>query len=482
MLELADTIEIVDLPTEDLLKRLHEGKVYFPEQAKLAAEHFFVKGNLIALRELALRITAERVREQVLLHRNGEGKQRLLKTKDVLLVCVGPGAPSVKVIRAAKRLANSLSVEWYALYVETPKLRLSEARRNSAIQNLHLAEKLGAKTQTLNGIDLVKTIIGFARENNVTKIVIGKQIRPRWKDLLFRSLPDEMVRYSGGMDLYIITGEDENVKLPGSQVKPELGEWKIYGITLATILLVTVIGFFLYAHSGLSNIIMLYLLGITGIALYGRTGPSMLASVLSVVACDFFFIPPRFSFNMSDFQYFFSLAIMMLIAQVISHLTIVSRRQSRGAYLAERRTSALYRLSRQLASTRGSHALLEVALRYLSELFDSRVMAMLPEHSQLELKASSPPGLLLTPKEQSVAQWSYEAGQMAGLGTDTLPSAEALNIPMKTAKGSLGVISLQPIVTNRLFTPEEINLLEACAGQIALAIEVDRLEKDHPHS
>ncbi len=477
MLEIADTIEIVDLPTEDLLKRLREGKIYFPEQAKLAAENFFTKGNLIALRELALRITAERVRVQVLLHRTGEDKHKVLKTKDVLLTCVGPGNACLRVIRTAKRLANSLGVEWYAVFIETPQKNLTQDQRNSAIKNLQLAEKLGAKTQVLTGNDLVKTIMRFGHEHHVTKIIIGKQIRPRWKDFLFRSLPDEMVRHSGDMDVYIITGGKENVPTIHQALKRECSDWKVYGIACSIVFLITLISFFFAKNIGIPNILMMYLLGITAIALYGKTGPSVIASILSVLAYDFFFIPPRFSFRMTDIKYFFSLIVMLFIAQIISHLAIVTRRQSINAYLAERRTSALYRLSRQLASTRGTAALLEVALHYLSELFDSKVIALLPKNNQLSVVMSAPPHLTLTPKDQSVAQWVFEAGQNAGLGTDTLPSADALNVPLKATQGTLGVISFQPLAPHKLFTPEETNLLEACISQIALALEVDRMQE-----
>jgi two-component system sensor histidine kinase KdpD len=207
ILELADTIELVDLPPEELLQRLQEGKVYIPEQAALAKEHFFRKGNLIALRELALRVTAECVETQVLLYRQGEGIQRIWPTQERLLVCVGPGTKSAKVIRAAKRMATGLQAEWIAVHVEAPRLRLSQAQHNNAMQNLRAASLLGAETRILHGHDLVKEIINFAHEWNITKIIIGKQIRPRWKDFLFRSLADELIRHSEEIDVYIITGD-----------------------------------------------------------------------------------------------------------------------------------------------------------------------------------------------------------------------------------------------------------------------------------
>ncbi|MGB6976652.1 MAG: DUF4118 domain-containing protein [Gammaproteobacteria bacterium] len=472
-LELADTIELVDLPPEELLVRLQEGKVYIPEQVGLAKENFFRKGNLIALRDLALRVTAECVETQVLLYRHGEGIQRIWPTKERLLVCVGPGSKSAKVIRAAKRMATGLQAEWIAVHVEAPRLRLSQAEHNQVIENLRLAALLGAETRILHGRDLVKEIINFAHEWNITKIIIGKQIRPRWKELLFRNLPDELVRYSKEIDVYIITGDATEAKPPVLTPIKRRIPWKIYGISTGIVALATLIDFLLYSHVGLSNLIMVYLLGVTVVALFGRLGPSLLASILSVLAYDFFFVPPRFSFLVTETQYFITLIVMFLVTQIISYLTILLRRQIEGMRRTERRIAALHTLSRQLASTRGIDRLLDIVVHFIADVFDSDVMVLLPEEGQLMVYARYKTDIVLDDKELSVAQWVYEVGQMAGLGTDILPISDAIYVPLLASKGPVGVLRVCPFQRQRVLTPEQMHLLEVCAYQIGLALEVE---------
>lgn len=477
MLEMADTIELVDLSPEDLLKRLQEGKVYIPEQAELAIKNFFRKGNLSALRELALRVTAERVDAQILGYRENLSIRTIWPTKERIIVCVGSNPKSPKIIRAARRMATRLQAEWIAVYVETPQMELSEANRNRAIQNLRLAEQLGAETKILTGFDIANEILNFARERNVTKIVLGKRITSRWRDWIFGSLVYELARKSGEIDIYIIHGgvRDDVITKP-SAVK-RTTPWKYYSIALLIVAIATGIGFALFPYVSLSNLIMIYLLGIVIVALFGRTGPSNLASILSVLAFDFFFVPPRFSFAVANFQYFITLLTMLLIAQIISHLTILARRQAETAGLAESHTSALHVLTRQLASTRGIDKLLSIATQYISETFDSEVMILLPDNGHLLIRARYQSTQLLSEKEQSIAQWVCELGQIAGLGTDTLSSSDALYVPLLGSQGAVGVLRVRPRNPERLLVPEQLHFLEACANQIALALEVDRLQE-----
>lgn len=477
MLEMANTIELVDIPPEELLQRLREGKVYIPEQAELAIEHFFRKGNLAALRELALRTTAARVGTDVLLYRQGQGIKYVWPTKDKILVCVGPGAESLKLIRAARRMATSLRAEWIAVYVETPRLKTVEQKRNSAIQNLRSAEQLGAETRVLTGFDIVKEIMAFAREQNVTQIMIWKYIHTRWWSWLFRSLGDEIVRNSGEIDVYIMTGERDSVKQPKPIPVKSPIEWKIYGFSVGIIALATGLNFLIDPLLRNNNIVMVYLLGVTIVALFGRIGPSILASILSVLAYDFFFVPPFYSFAINGFQSLFTLIVMLFVTQAISQLTILTRRQAESSGISERQTSALYTLSRHLASTRGIDKLLDTALPYVAALFNSEVIALLPEKNQLIIRGKArTANQSLNAKEKSVAQWVYELGQMAGLGTDNLPFSDALYVPLLASQGTIGVLRLRP-QSKDLFTPEEMRLLEACAKQIAIALEADHLQE-----
>lgn len=477
MLEIADTIELVDLPPEELLKRLQEGKVYLPAQAELAADNFFRPGNLSALRELALRTTAERVSAQVLLYRQGLGIQHIWPTREKILVCAGSRPGSAKIIRAARRMANSLEAEWIAVHVDTPKLTDSEEEKSTAIQNLRFAEQLGAHTKILTGTNIVKEIMDFAHEQNITKIILGKKVKPKWKELIFGSLADDLIRNSGEIDVYVITGDSSDFPPPKPVTSKRDIPWKVYAISLGVIAIATAINLLLYPYIRSSNLIMVYLLSVTGVALFGRTGPSVLASILSVLAYGFFFIPPFFTLAFNDYQVIFTLLGMLLVSQVISHLAILSRKQTETARLAERHTAALHTLSRQLASTRGIDKLLETATRYISDMFDSEVIAMLPENNQLVVHARYRTEEELSEKENGVAQWVYDLGQMAGLGTDTLPFSDALYVPLSASQGSIGVLRIHPTKPQHLFTPEQMHLLEACANQIALALEVDRLHE-----
>lgn len=477
MLELADTIELIDIPPEDLLKRLQEGKVYIPEQATLATEHFFRKGNLSALRELALRITAERVEAQVLLYRQDLGIKHVWPTKVKLLVCVSARYKSTKLIRTTRRMATQLKAEWLAVYVDTPELKVSDEKRNSAIQNLHLAERLGANTTILTGLNVSKEIMDFARQRNITSIVIGKKNRSRFRDFFFKSLADKIIHQSGEIDVYLITGEfDDSDKMPVLQTKRIA--WRAYGIAIATMAVMTGINYFLrdYLHS--SSIAMLYLIGVAIVASLGEFGAALFASLLSIISFRFCFTIPYYCFSMSDMPANLNLLFLFLLTQIISYFAVISRRQAQAVHLAEKHTNTLYNLSRQLASTRGVDNLLTAAVPYLAELLDSDVMALLCEDNTLVVQAKSNPSSLLNTKDQSIAQWVYDLGQRAGLGTDTLPLSDALYVPLLASRKSIGVLRVCPNQPQRLFTPEQMQLLESCVNQIALAIEVDKSHED----
>lgn len=475
MIELADTIELVDLPPDELLKRLKEGKVYFPQQAAFAAENFFRKGNLIALRELALRVTAERVGADVLLYRQGEGIKHIWPVRDKILVCVGPKPESLQLIRAAKRIANSLQAEWIAVYVDTPQLQSSEDNRNNAIKKLRLAEQLGAETRILAGFDMVNELLNFAHERNVTQIMIWKNIRSRWRAWFFRDLANELVKKSGEIDVYIMTGEPVKTKPVKLKEYDFHIPWRSYLLSIGIVILTTFINFMLYPYLASSNVIMVYLLGVTLVALIGGTGPSILASLLSVLAYSFFFIEPYYNIIVTNIEYLFTLVVMLLVSQVISYLTILIRRQAESARKIQHQTSILYTLSRKLSNARGVDKLLDIGTHYLSETFNSHAVGLLPTNSHLEIHTIHQTENSLDPKEMSIAQWVYELGQMAGFGTDTLSFSKALYVPLLASQGTIGVLRILPN-NNQFYSPEDMHLIESFANQIALAIEVDRLQ------
>ncbi|MES2217536.1 MAG: sensor histidine kinase KdpD [Pseudomonadota bacterium] len=480
MLSLADTIEIVDLPPDDLLKRLQDGKVYIPAQAEIATQHFFRKGNLIALRELALRYMAERVDEQVLQHRKGQGIEQTWPTMERLLVCIGPDRSSSKVIRAAKRMATGLHADWIAVTVDAPRLNLTEAQRENTTQNLRLAEQLGAETRVLTGIDVQKVLIDFARQHNVTKIVIGKRNHPRWRTFFYRGLADELIRGSGEIDVYIIRSGGEAAPEPSKAPVKNKFPYLAYGFAILIVALITGLNLVIYPYSsikGLSNLMLIYLLGVTLISMRGKLGPALLASFLSAFAFDYLFVPQRFTLHSSDLQYVLTFLVLAIISQVICRLTILNRQQAEIAQLGEQRTAALHALTRQLASTRGIPLILEIAVHYISDVFDSEVLILLHDNGELKPRASSTTKKILNAKDQGVAQWVYDLGQVAGLGTDTLPFSDSLYVPLQGSQGPIGVLKVRPRQSERLLIPEQLHLLEACANQIALALEVDRLQE-----
>ncbi len=477
-LEMADEVELIDLPPQDLLNRLAEGKVYLPQQAQRAMENFFRVPNLTVLRELALRVTADRVNAQVQSIRQVEAAGKTWPTVERLLVCVGPSPTSSKLIRAARRLATSLRAEWIVLYVETPaQLRLPPAQRDRVIQHLRLAEQLGAESITLSGQKLAEEIINYARARNVTKIVIGKPVRPRWKDWLLGSPVDDLVRSSGDIDIYVMRGDGGQVDSAGPPPIPTKPRWDEYGFALAATAASTAVAWLIFPRLGLVNLVMVYLLGVVAVAAKTHRGPSILASVLSVVAFDFCFVQPQFSLTVSDTEYLFTFGVMLLVALVISHLTIRTREQAEMARLRERRTATLHALSQHLARTRGTDDLLRVAVQHIGEIFESQVVALLPdEKGDLRVVAGNAAAWEPDAKERSVAHWVYDLGQMAGRGTQTLSLAQALYVPLRASGIPLGVLAVRPADPNRLLIPEQMHLLEAFTNQTALALERGQLE------
>ena len=483
ILEQADEVELIDLPPDELLQRLREGKVYVSEQASRALEHFFSKGNLIALRELALRRTADRVDAQMQAYRSSHAITETWPTTERMLVCVSPSPLSARLVRATRRMAARLRAEWLAVYVETPaSLRLPEADRDRVVHTLRLAEQLGAETVTLSGESVSEELLTYARTRNVSKIVVGKPRRPRWKEVVFGSVVDELARNTDDIDVYVIGGEHDDSRPPSLRLPERTSDGAAYGRALAVVMVCTALDWLLFPAFEKANLVMVYLLGVTVVAMRGRRLAAIVASVLSVAAFDFFFVSPHLSFAITDLEYLITFAVMLLVALVISTLTVRLRQQVEAARHRERRTAVLYALSRDLASTRDIDGLLQAAARHLYEVFECQVSLLLPDATGrlqpwgagadgLSHRLGSQILLTLEPKEHAVAQWVYEHRQMAGLGTATLPSAAALYIPLLGTEGAVGVLGVRPASLRRLLAPEQIHLLETFANQTALGIE-----------
>jgi two-component system sensor histidine kinase KdpD len=473
VLERADEVELVDLPPDDLLLRLKEGKVYLPDQARHAQDHFFRKGNLLALRELALRHTAESVDAQMRRYMASEGIRKTWAAGDRLLVCVGPGELSERLIRGTRRMAGALGAPWLALYVESRQhLRFTDEDRTRLEANLRLAEKLGGETAVIEGAGaLVEDILTFARDRNITKLVVGKPSRPRWVELLMGSTVDDLIRDSGTIDIYVISGE------PGREPATPLIRRTItsplrnYLLSALTVVLASVLASLIFRRTELADIVMIYLLGILIVATRFGRGPSLLASVLSVAALDFLFVPPYYTFAVTDFRHVGTFAVMLLMGVVIGNLTERIRAQARLARGREQRTHALYRLGQELARSSGSAALVASALQNVATQFQSQGVLLRPdEHGRLQAPAH-PLAFPLNDQELGVAQWVFDHAEPAGLGTLTLPGARATYLPLKGAAGAIGVLGLLPEGAPRWAEPDQRQLLEAFATQTALALE-----------
>ncbi|HEX5647632.1 MAG TPA: sensor histidine kinase KdpD, partial [Nitrospira sp.] len=480
VLERADDVELIDLPPDDLLQRLKDGKVYVPEQIQHAIHNFFVKGNLIALRELALRRTAERVDQQMEIYRRDHAVVQTWPAAETIMVCVNTKPRGPRLIRAARQMAADLHAKWVAVYVQVPRhLRLPQTERDRLVQTLRLAEQLGAETVTLSGEHVAQELLSYARSRNATKIIVGKPVRSWWKEWVFGSVVSDLVHQSGEIDIYVITGEaGEGQPLLRRSLRRTSGVrdyvYAVFGVLSATALAWLMLPYFAAA-----NLIMMYLIAVIGIAIRWGRGPSVLASILSVAAFDFFFVPPYFSFAVSDIQYLLTFGVMLVVALVISNLAVRLNQQAELARYRERRTGVLYTMSRDLATHRGTGMLAQLAAKHLRDVFDSQVAIFLADaDKRVQLQRGELLFFELDPKESGVAQWVYDHNERAGLGTDTLPGASALYLPLVCSTGPIGVIALRPKDAALLLGPDQLHLLESLVNQVALALERTRLSDE----
>lgn len=476
----ADEVELVDTPPEELICRIQEGKVYVAEKIDQALASFFRKGNLLALRELALRQTAERVDQQVRTYRAAEGSSVSWPTTDRILVCVAPNKLGARVVRSAQRMANALHADLIAVFVESSRQSMiTEQDRQRAAEALRLAESLGAETVTLSGADIVAEIVRLARSRNVTTIVVGKPVRPRWREIAFGSVVDALVRSSGDIDVHVITGTEGAGTPLKVAIRDEGHDWAGYAIAVLVTALATGLSELMIDRFALSNLVMIYLVGVAFVAGRRSRRSAILTSVLSVGAFDFFFVPPRGTFAVSDVQYLFTFAVMLVVALSISSLTAKLRDQSLAASRRERRTAALYDLSKKLSSTRSRVEISRFAATKIKEVFncDAAVLVRSRRTGELFAGKESDSAFEVGANEQAVARWVMEHGKPAGKTTDTLPGAAALYLPLNAERGCVGVVAVKfdSEVAN---DPGRLHLLETFANQLAVAIDRTNRAKD----
>jgi two-component system sensor histidine kinase KdpD len=485
----ADEVTLVDLPAEELLERMRDGKVYLAQQAERAVRNFFRKGNLIALRELALRRTADRVDAQMREYRADRSIQRIWQARERLLVCVGPGPEAPTLVRAAARLAASLKADWLAVYVETPRLqRLPDARRQRTLDALKLAAELGAETATLAGTDAVAALIGYAKVRNVSKIVAGGSPKAGLVRRRARPFGEQLAARAGAVDLMLIraSASDEARAAP---LDARARDWRDafaqfgthrspprhYVYAAAICAAITVVANLVSERLDLTNLVMLYLLGVVFSAVRLGRGPGVLQSFLSVAAFDYFFVPPRMSFSVSDTQYLLTFFGMLLTSLVISHLTSTLTRQASVAQRRERRTGAIYAMARELGAALTTEQIVEIGSRHVGEVFRARVAFLLPDSADKVRQKIEDPDAAVTltgaDLDSDVGQWVYDQQKPAGRGTDTLPATAALYLPLKAPMRTRGVLAVASREPRELEVPEQQRMLDAFAAQIALALE-----------
>lgn len=488
VLDEADEVVLVDVPADELLARLASGKVYLPQQAEQAAKNFFRKGNLMALREIALRRTAERIQDDVQNYRIEQSIDQVWRTDAALLTCIGSQPGAEHVVRSAARLAGQLNAQWHAMYVETPALQvLPSSERERILATLKLAEELGANTSVITGQDTALAVVEYAQQHNFSKIVLGQSKGSSADGLLAkmtqkapwrRQLGERISKLAPTLDL-ITVGQPEITSgsaqgriyakaieqefESSSHLWPHIRSYLIAALACAaTALLATP----LLPYLDLANIVMLFLLTVVLVAVrYGRA-PAALAAVLSVALFDFFFVTPRFSFAVSDAQYLLTFTVMLTVAMLIGQMTAGLRFAARIAAHREDRARTLFEFSRDLSSALQTEQVVEISIRVLSSAFRSEVLLILPNSAEQLVKPSATYGV-----DMSIAQWSFNNGQASGLATDTLPSDPWRYMPLHAPMRIRGVLAIKPSHRRWLLIPEQQRQLDTFASVIAIALE-----------
>lgn len=479
ILDGAAEIELVDLSPDELLQRLREGKVYVPEQAQRAIQRFFRLGNLTALRQLALRRTAERVDEQMQTYMQAHAIPGPWPAGERILVCVSSSPHSPSLVRAARRMADRRHAEWLALYVETPRHhRLSDADRDRVAQTLRLAEQLGGEAVTIPGHNVAEDLIRYAQSRNVTEVIIGKSLRSGWSEWWRGAIVYDLISKSGNIDVHVINEADEgSQRTPTSPVlqRPAV---HTYVLSAAAVCIAGVTAKILESFLALPNLSMVFLIAVLFSAVTWGLGPSILASILSLLVYDFFFVAPIFTFTVANPQDILALVVFLITAVLTSNLAARVRHQADAAKHREARTAALYALSRQIAGAAGLSDVLRAIVTQVAQILGAKVVVLLSETDQLVLKAGHPADMQLTAAERAAATWAWQHNQPAGRGTDTLPGGEWFYLPLGTAQGTVGVLGLQFETPEVVISPDQRRLLEALAGQAAVAIERTRLVRE----
>lgn len=476
ILGLADEIEVVDLPPEELLQRFKEGKVYVPAQADQAMKRFFREGNLMGLRELALRYAAKKVDEDLRSYMDEHGILGPWPAGSRILVSISDSPLSERLVRIGQRMATDLDAEWFAVHVESPQeAPPTEAAKDQLERTMKLAEELGAKVQVLNGYKISEEIYSFAGANNITLIIVGLPRRSLWNRLFRGSVVNEIVNHSGPIHVLVIGSSEADQKIEKRKTAPNVPEgrsnWQAFYGSLTSVVVMTAFLWMLHPWLGLNNTEMLLLLPVVYSSMTWGRRAGLMASLMAVVALDFFFIPPQLGMTFADVRYFPLFLVFIIVGNVTSILTDQVRWQRESARQRERFVSALYSFSRDLMSADNLESLLRYATKEIAEAFECEVMILLPdENRKLQVRAQMGEHMVFDERRLGVATWVFEHGQPAGRGTETLSSATLFYLPLKAKEVTVGVLGVSLGKPDRLLLPEQRRLLESFASIIAMAL------------
>ena len=480
VLDESNEIELVDLPINELLERIETGKVHLPRPEGAAVQKFFRRGNLTALREIALRRAADRIDAQMRAYMQSHAIAGPWPAGERLLVCISSHPLGERLVRTTRRLAVRLNAEWIAAYVETPGyMKLSQADRDRVTQTLQLAESLGAQTVRLHGRSVAEALVNYALNRNITRIVAGKPLRSRWREILHGgSIIDQIVRLSQDLDVYIISGTSTAV-LPlgsGTRTRPAGLAWGAYLRSIGLVVAATLIGLPLRPSINPTNLVMPYLVAVILAAVWLSRAPAILASLLSVIAFDIIFVPPYYAFAVDDAEYLLTFAGLLAVGLVISTLTARSREQEIAARRRERQTAALYELSQKLAVVTDLNAIAQTAVNHMQETLGNPAAIFLTaeEDNQLLLQAKTVE-FQLEKDSLAVASWVLRHKQVAGRHTNTLSSVGGTYLPLISSGQKVGVLAVEFPQSETPLTGEQNRLLLSYASQVALALERARL-------
>ena len=489
ILDRADDIEAIDISPDDLIQRMRDGKVYLPKQAERALRNFFSPGNLTALRELTLRRTAQRVDEQLLTHMKSHAIAGPWAAGERVLVCVSEDPRSAALVRFAKRVADRLHASWFAIHIESARsLQLSEAQRDRVAETMRLAERLGAEPVTIpgGGRRTSDDIIAYARANNVTQIIVGKTKRSRWFEIINGSVVHDLVSHAGNISVHVIAGDqiddgkDGGGKEGGGEIAAERTRFELppYAAAFAYVAAALGLAEVLKPVFNVQNVDIVFLTAVVCAAVTLGLYPSLFAVILATLAYNFFFLPPLYTFTIADPANVTALFFFTIVAVLVSNLAARTRSQAKVAQARARVTDALYSFSRKLAACFSIDDVLWATAYQMASMLKVRVVLLLPEDGSLVLKAGYPPEDEMDAADLAAAQWTWANDREAGRGSDTLPGGNRLFVPMRTGRGTLGVVGLDADRPGALLTPEQRRLLDALIDQGALSVERVRLAED----